>query len=62
VAKRQSFADKSSKKSHAVICPVCGETIQYIRHVKAEKADHGGWKYRHQNLGVCKCNTKEIYG
>ena len=62
MAKRQSFADKSSKKAHSMTCPVCGETLQYIRHVKAEKADNGGWKYRNQNIGVCKCNTNEIYG
>ena len=62
MAKRQSFADKSSKKAHSMTCPVCNETLQYIRHVKAEKGETGGWKYRNQNIGVCKCNTKEVYG
>jgi hypothetical protein len=62
VAKKQSFADKSTKKAHTVTCPVCQETLQYIRHVKAVKGDSGSWKFRSQNVGVCKCNNAEIYG
>ncbi len=61
MAKRQSFADKASKKSHVDTCPVCSGDIQYVKHVKAIRAENGGWKYRAQNVGVCKCNEKEIY-
>ena len=61
MAKRQTFADKLTKKAHTVICPVCEGTVQFIKHVKAVKTDSGGWKYRSTNVGVCKCNEKEIY-
>lgn len=60
MAKRQSFADKASKKSHQTICPVCDTPLQYVKHVKAEK-NGGGWKFRAVNVGVCKCNEKEVY-
>ena len=62
MAKKQSFADKSSKKSHAITCPVCQEPIQHVKMVKATKGDNGAWKFRNQNVGVCKCNSSEIYG
>lgn len=62
MAKRQSFADKSSKKAHTMTCPVCSENKQFIKYVKAVKTDAGAWKFRTQNVGVCKCNTNEIYG
>ena len=62
MAKKQSFADKSSKKSHAMTCPACLEALQYIKHVKAIKTDAGAWKFRAVNVGVCKCNNAEIYG
>ena len=62
MAKKQSFADNSSKKAHAMTCPVCKETLQYVKHVKAVKTDAGAWKFRNQNVGVCKCNSAEVYG
>jgi len=62
MAKKQSFADKSSKKAHTMTCPVCSETIQYIKHVKAVKGDNGAWKFRALDVGVCKCNNAEVYG
>ena len=62
MAKRQSFADKSSKKAHTMTCPVCQESYQYVKHVKAVKGDKGAWKFRAQNVGVCKCNNAEVYG
>ena len=61
MAKKMSFADKAAKKARAKICPVCNEAIQYIRYVGAVKGDNGAWKFRTQNVGVCKCNEKEIY-
>ena len=60
MAKKQSFADKASKKAHGNICPVCDTVLQYIKHVKGEKSETG-WRYRTVNVGVCKCNEKEIY-
>jgi hypothetical protein len=62
MAKKQSFSDKSSKKAHAMTCPTCSETIQFIKFVGAKKGDKGAWKFRNENVGVCKCNTAEIYG
>lgn len=61
MAKKQSFADKSSKKSSMATCPVCQETLQRIKYVKSVKSETGAWKFRTSNTGVCKCNQKEIY-
>lgn len=62
MAKRQSFADKASKKVHTKTCPVCESPVQFIKHVKAVKNGGDGWKFRAVNVGVCKCNEKEVYG
>ncbi len=62
MAKKQTFADKAAKKSQTVDCPVCKEHFQYIRYVRAVKTDSGAWKYKSRNMGVCKCNQKEVYG
>jgi len=62
MAKKQSFADKSSKKAHSMTCPVCQETIQFVKYVKSVKTHVDGWKFQTNNVGVCKCNQKEIYG
>ncbi|MDZ4723315.1 MAG: hypothetical protein SGI97_05365 [candidate division Zixibacteria bacterium] len=61
MAKKQSFADKASKKSLHSTCSVCKTDILFVKHVKALKADNGAWKFRAVNTGVCKCNEKEIY-
>ena len=60
MAKKQTFGDKSSKKSTGVVCPACDQAKQYVKHVKAVKTD-SGWKFRSLNIGVCKCNEKEVY-
>jgi len=62
MAKRQSFADKSSKVSHSQTCPVCNQTIQFVKHMKGIKGDRGQWKMRPVTVGVCKCNEAEVYG
>ena len=62
MAKKQSFADKTSKKSHTMTCPVCQESVQNVKQVKAVKGDKGAWKFRAVNTGVCKCNHAEVYG
>ena len=61
MAKKQSFLDKAQKKKFATFCPVCSGEVQPIKHIKAEKGPNGAWKFRTQNVGVCKCNEKEIY-
>jgi len=62
MAKRQSFADKASKKVHTRTCPVCQSEIQFIKLCKADKNGGSNYKFRSVNVGVCKCNEKEIYG
>lgn len=62
MAKKQSFADKSSKKAHAMTCPVCQEQISFIKMTKATKGSKGAWKFKDQNIGVCKCNNAEVFG
>lgn len=62
MAKKQSFADKASKRAHAASCPVCQEPIQFVKFMKAVKGDKSAWKMRSQNIGVCKCNEAEVYG
>ena len=61
MAKKQTFADKMTKKSDEVICPVCGDAKHFVKHVKAVKMDTGAWKFKSAIAGVCKCNEKEIY-
>lgn len=61
MAKKQSFADKASKKKHVSICPVCNSEITFIKHLKAVQKD-GNWRISSKPVGVCKCNEAEIYG
>lgn len=61
MAKKQSFADKANKRSHTMTCPVCNETIQFVKCMKSVKGNNGGWRMRAQSVGVCKCNEAEIY-
>lgn len=61
MAKKQSFADKASKKKHVSICPVCGSEVVHIKLMKAESRD-GNWRFTNKPVGVCKCNEAEVYG
>ncbi|RKX18585.1 MAG: hypothetical protein DRP51_08925 [Candidatus Zixiibacteriota bacterium] len=61
MAKKQSFADKASKKKHEKICPICESAVNYVKYVRAERSENG-WRYRTSNIGVCKCNHSEVYG
>ena len=61
MAKKQSFADKASKKKSELHCPVCEQPITFVKYTKAERSENG-WKFRTRNVGVCKCNHSEIYG
>jgi len=61
MGKKKSFFDKTMKKDGEAACPVCNKDIQYIKHVKAVRADNGAWKYHTANIGICKCNEKEVY-
>lgn len=61
MAKRQSFADKASKKKSVDVCPVCAEEKTRVKWIRAIKSDTG-IRYRTSNVGVCKCNQAEVYG
>jgi hypothetical protein len=62
MAKRQSFADKANKKSHAKVCPVCNATIEAIRIVDPTyRSDKKSWKFGDRMVEVCKCNEKEVF-
>jgi len=62
MAKRQSFADKASKKKHVLTCPVCDSPMVSTKVVFPEKSSRGGVKYKTNVVNICKCNHKEIYG
>ncbi len=53
--------DKTTKKSLEAGCPICEGEVHRIKHVKAVKGENGAWKFRTQNVAVCKCNEKDIY-
>jgi len=62
MAKSQKFSDKATDRTHRMTCPVCSETIQFVKFMKAVKGPKGDFRMRPQNVGVCKCNQAEIYG
>ena len=63
MAKRQSFADKASKKSHVKICPVCNSQVDAYRMVDPTiTTDKKSWKFKDKIVEICKCNEKEILG
>lgn len=61
MAKKQSFADKASKRKDIKVCPVCNSDIALIKLMRAVKRN-GNWKFASKPFGVCKCNEAEIYG
>ncbi len=61
MAKKQTFADKASKKNKSHYCPVCEAEITHIRVVQANKRN-GNWRFSNGPVGVCKCNEAEVYG
>jgi hypothetical protein len=62
MAKRQSFADKASKVSHAVNCKVCKSPVTPTLFLIANKTDNGNYKYKKNMIDICKCNHKNYYG
>jgi hypothetical protein len=62
MAKRQSFADKASKKKHVVNCQVCGSPITPTAFILPLNTDTGSVKYKRSIVGICKCNHKKYYG
>jgi hypothetical protein len=58
VAKKKSFADKVRKAAERQAKP----TVEYVKWVKAYRAENGAWKFRTLNIAVTDENKKEIYG
>lgn len=59
MAKKQSFADKASKKAYVKVCPVCENPVQYIKIVKPVESSNGAYKMKEQNVGVCNCKHSD---
>lgn len=59
MAKKQSFADKASKKKNVTLCPVCGNAINFTRIVRPVTNNKGGYKMKSFTVGVVKCSQKE---
>jgi len=60
----KGFADKTSKagKNTKTVCPVCGEPIDYIKHVTTvSDAGKKSMRFTEKMVGVCKCNRDQIY-
>lgn len=59
MAKKQSFADKASKKKHVALCPACGNSITFTKILKPVKKPNGGYKMKSVTVGVVKCSQKD---
>ncbi len=60
----KGFADKTAKagKNTKTVCPVCGENIDYIKHITTvTSADNKSMRFQEKMIGVCKCNRDQIY-
>lgn len=63
MAKRQSFADKASKKAHTKMCPVCATAVEPTRVVDPSySTDKKSWKFKDKIVEICKCNQKDLLG
>ena len=64
MAKKQDFASKTQKMArHGKSCPVCGEFYSHVLKVDlVPSAEKQTYHFNEQNVGVCKCNEKEVYG
>jgi hypothetical protein len=63
MAKTTSFAEKAAKAmagKKGSECPKCGEIMQNVLVVSAEK-NETSYKYNQRFVKVCKCNEKQIY-
>ena len=62
MAKRQSFADKASKKIHEDTCEVCGSAATPTMFIIPQQMPKGNIKMKKAVVKVCKCNHKQYYG
>ena len=64
MAKTTSFAEKAAKAmagKKGSECPKCGEILQNVLVISAEKSEKSTYKYNQHFVKVCKCNEKEVY-
>lgn len=63
MAKKQDFLSKTKKSDkHGNTCPICEAPITHIQMVNTEKSQKtDSWRFSQKNIGVCKCNEKEVY-
>lgn len=64
MAKTTSFAEKAAKAlagKKGAECPKCGELMQSVLVISAQKSAKASYKYNQHFVKVCKCNEKEIY-
>jgi len=64
MAKTTSFAEKAAKAmagKRGSECPTCGEVMQNVLVISAEKSGKTSYKYNQHFVKVCKCNEKEVY-
>ena len=59
MAKRQSFADKITKKKEVILCPACGNAVTFTKIVKAVPNNKGGFRMKAFTVGVIKCSKKD---
>ncbi|MCL4510816.1 MAG: hypothetical protein M1470_07080 [Bacteroidetes bacterium] len=64
MAKTTSFAEKAAKAmagKKGSGCPKCGEILQNVLVISAEKNEKASYRYNQRFVKVCKCNEKEVY-
>jgi len=63
--KGRTFADKVRKMSQRTVdlCPTCNTEIKSIVLISSVWSERTkSWKFNRQNVQLCKCNEKEVYG
>ncbi|MFQ6008458.1 MAG: hypothetical protein ACE5K8_05835 [Candidatus Zixiibacteriota bacterium] len=58
MGKKKTFADKARKAAERQE----KTAVEYVKWVRAYRAENGAWKFRTVNIAVTDENKKEIYG
>lgn len=64
MGKAATFADKMAKSQQdfSKHCRECGESLQIIKLVTADKSEKtGAYRFKEKLVGICKCNENSIY-
>lgn len=60
----KGFAEKTAKsaKNTKIVCPVCGENIDYVKHIETiSDPAKKSMRFKEKMVGICKCNHDQIY-